>query len=152
MPDTNTMARLQFPTLPHYRFQTDIQIYISHVNQGGHLDNAQLLTLVSEARVRFFKALGYRESNVAGHPIVVGDLGAQYKSEGFHGETLCVAMEPTDFNKYGFDLAFRMDEKTTGRAVACGKVGIVFVQPGSKTVAPVPLEFVERLEAMGAGA
>jgi acyl-CoA thioester hydrolase len=144
------MARLLFPELPHYRFQTDIQIYISHVNQGGHLDNAQLLTLVSEARVRFFKALGYRESNVAGHPIVVGDLGAQYKSEGFHGETLCVAMEPTDFNKYGFDLAFRMTEKTTGRPVACGKVGIVFVQPGSKTVATVPAVFVAQLEAMGA--
>jgi len=39
-------------------FATDIQIYISHVNQGGHLDNAQLLTLVSEARVRFFQVAG----------------------------------------------------------------------------------------------
>ena len=30
------------------------------------------------------------ESNVAGAPIVVGDLMAQYKSEGFHGETMVV--------------------------------------------------------------
>jgi acyl-CoA thioesterase FadM len=60
-------------------------------------------------------------------------------------------MEPTDFNKYGFDLAFRMDEKTTGRAVACGKVGIVFVNPGSRSVAVVPAVFLERLGAMGTG-
>ncbi len=32
-----------------------MQIYISHVNQGGHLDNAQLLTLASEARVEKFR-------------------------------------------------------------------------------------------------
>ncbi len=52
------MPRIQFQRPQHFFFSTDIQIYISHVNQSGHLDNAQLLTLVSEARVRFFKTLG----------------------------------------------------------------------------------------------
>jgi acyl-CoA thioesterase FadM len=144
------MPRLHFDLPERFRFATDIQIYISHVNQGGHLDNAQLLTLVSEARLRFFKALGYRsESDVAGHPIVVGDIGAQYQSEGFHGETMRVEMEPTDFNKYGFDLAFRMREKTTNRDVARGKVGIVFVQRGVKKAAPLPPAFLESLAALG---
>ena len=94
------MSRIQFDLPGHFVFSTQIQIYISHVNQGGHLDNAQLLTLVSEARVRFFKSLGYRESNVAGCPIVVGDLVAQYKSEGFHGETMRVRMLPQDFSRW----------------------------------------------------
>ena len=143
------MPRLHFDLPDRFRFSTEIQIYISHVNQGGHLDNAQLLTLVSEARARFFKALGYYEGNVAGLPIVVGDIGAQYRSEGFHGETMVVDMEPTDFNKYGFDLAFRMREKTTGREVAQGKVGIVFVQPEAKKAAPVPEAFVDRLRSRG---
>ncbi len=147
------MPRLQFDTPERFRFQTDIQIYISHVNQGGHLDNAQLLTLVSEARVRFFKALGYREGDVAGHPIVVGDIGAQYQSEGFHGEVMCVSLEPTDFNKYGFDLAFQMREKDSGRDVARGKIGIVFVQPAAKKVAPLPAAFLARLaERLGPAA
>ena len=48
------MPRIQLTPAEHYPFVTEIQIYISHVNQGGHLDNAQLLALVSEARVRFF--------------------------------------------------------------------------------------------------
>ena len=86
------MPRLIHPALPRYDFHTDVQIYISHVNQGGHLDNAQLLTLVSEARVRFFQALGYREGHIEGTAVVVGDLMAQYKSEGYHGETLRIEM------------------------------------------------------------
>lgn len=139
------MARIQFELPSTFRFSTDIQIYISHVNQGGHLDNAQLLTLVSEARVRFFKSLGYRESDVAGHPIVVGDIVAQYKSEGFHGETMRVNMTPQSFNRYGFDLVYRMKEEASQREVARGKIGIVFIDRASRKVAPVPQAFFDRL-------
>ncbi|EER58199.1 conserved hypothetical protein [Acidovorax delafieldii 2AN] len=132
------MARIVFDLPAHFAFSTEMQIYISHVNQGGHLDNAQLLSLVSEARVRFFQSLGYREADVAGFSTVVGDIVAQYKSEAFHGETLCVEMLPADFNRYGFDLIFRMSEKTQGREVARGKVGIVFVSRAEQRPAPIP--------------
>ena len=60
------MPRLQLQPPARFGFETSVQIYISHVNQGGHLDNAQLLTLVSEARVRFFQSLGWREGDVGG--------------------------------------------------------------------------------------
>ena len=142
------MPRIQFQLPDRFVFSTDIQIYISHVNQGGHLDNAQLLTLVSEARVRFFKALGYTEGNVAGHPIVVGDMVAQYKSEGFHGETMRVSMVPQDYNKYGFDLVYRMECLDTSREVARGKIGIVFIDRESRKVTAVPAPFMERVEAL----
>lgn len=139
------MPRIQFSLPEQFVFATDIQIYISHVNQGGHLDNAQLLTLVSEARVRFFKSMGYAEGNVAGHPIVVGDMVAQYKSEGFHGETMRVSMVPQDFNRYGFDLVYRMECLDTAREVARGKIGIVFIDRESRKVAVVPVAFTEKV-------
>ncbi len=142
------MPRIQLQPESRYTFSTVIQIYISHVNQGGHLDNAQLLTLVSEARVRFFKSLGYTESNVAGAPIVVGDLVAQYKSEGFHGETMVVQMTPTAFNKYGFDLQYRMSDKDSQREVALGKIGIVFIHPDDRKVTPIPAEFLAKVQQL----
>lgn len=142
------MARIQFPLPERFVFATQLPIYISHVNQGGHLDNAQLLTLVSEARVRFFKSLGWRESDVAGCPIVVGDLVAQYKSEGFHGETMRVRMVPQDFNRYGFDLVYCMDCVDTGREVARGKIGIVFIHRATRKPAPVPAAFSAQLDAL----
>ena len=146
------MPRLIHPALPRYDFHTDVQIYISHVNQGGHLDNAQLLALVSEARLRFFHALGYREGHVDGAAIVVGDMLAQYKSEAFHGETLRVQMQPADFNRYGFDLVFRMTEVSQGREVARGKTGIVFIDPVSRRVTPIPAPIQGKLLACAAAA
>ena len=142
------MPRIQFQLPEQFVFSTDIQIYISHVNQGGHLDNAQLLTLVSEARVRFFKSLGYTEGNVAGHPIVVGDLVAQYKSEGFHGETMRVSMVPQDYNPYGFDLVYRMECLDTAREVARGKIGIVFIDRATRKVAQVPQPFLSKVQVL----
>ena len=142
------MSRICFDLPDRFVFATQIQIYISHVNQGGHLDNAQLLTLVSEARVRFFKSLGHRESDVAGCPIVVGDLVAQYKSEGFHGETMRVRMVPRDFNRYGFDLVYCMDCVDSGREVARGKIGIVFVDRVTRKPAPVPPGFLAQLDTL----
>ena len=68
------MVRVVFDLPAHFDFVTELQVYISHVNQGGHLDNAQLLSLVSEARVRFFRSLGYPEADVAGLATVVGDM------------------------------------------------------------------------------
>ena len=141
----HAMSRITFELPDRFVFATEMQVYISHVNQGGHLDNAQLLTLVSEARVRFFRWLGYTEGNVAGCPIVVGDIVAQYKSEAFHGESLRVDMVPADFNRYGFDLVFRMSESSKGREVARGKVGVVFVSKADRKVALVPAAFRERL-------
>ena len=139
------MPRIQFDLPEQFIFSTDLQIYISHVNQGGHLDNAQLVTLISEARVRFFKSLGYTEGNVAGHPIVVGDLVAQYKSEGFHGETMRISMIPQFYNKYGFDLVYRMDCVSSEREVARGKVGIVFIDKATRKVAPMPQAFMDQI-------
>lgn len=143
------MARIQFELPEQFLFSTDIPIYISHVNQGGHLDNAQLLSLVSEARLRFFRWLGYRgELDIEGLSIVVGDMLAQYKSEAFYGETLQIDMVPDDFNKYGFDLVFRLRDKDSGREVARGKTGVVFVSEGlggHAKVTPLPTGFLARL-------
>ncbi len=142
------MPRIQFELPEHFGFCTELQVYTSHVNQGGHLDHAQLLTLVSEARVRFFQSLGWREASVEGLAIVVGDIVAQYRSEAFHGEILRVQMLPADFNRCGFDLVFCMTEKDSGREVARGKVGVVFVDPQHKRAAPLPQAFCQRLKAM----
>ena len=143
------MPRVIFELPDHFAFSTEVQIYISHVNQGGHLDNAQLLSLVSEARLRFFQEIGFPEPELPDVSIVVGDIVAQYKSEGFHGEVMCIRMTPADFNRYGFDLVFSVTEKSQGREVARGKTGIAFVSKTSRSVVPIPAATHAKLLAMG---
>ncbi len=141
------MPRIKIELPDAFPFTTEISIYQSHINYGGHLDNAQLLTLVSEARSRFFKSLGYHEGNVEGVGIILADAAIQYKSEAFQGEVLQVSMAANEFSKHGCDLVWQMNEKNSGREVARGKSGIVFMDYTAKKVAPVPEAFRQRVLA-----
>lgn len=135
------MARIRIDLPETFDFSTHIEIHISHINYGNHLDNALLLTLVSEARTRFFKSLGYSELDVDGAGIMVADAALQYVSEAHHGEVMTVRMAAGDFNKYGCDLLWQMCEQNSGREVARGKTGIVFVDYDTRTITPVPPGF-----------
>ncbi len=103
------------------------------MNYGGHLDNALLLTLVSEARMRFFQSLGYTELNVEG--------------VGFHGEVMQVSVGAADLMPKGFDLVWCINEKASGREVARGKTGIVCFDYTLRKVAALPQAFRTRLLA-----
>lgn len=141
------MARIQIQLPDSFPFATEITLLIGHINYGNHLDNAQLLGVVSEARLRFFKSMGYSELDIDGRGIVVADAALQYRSEAFHGEVMQVDMGAADFNDYGCDLVWRMREQASGREVARGKTGIVFFDYGERKKAAVPEGFRRRFVA-----
>ena len=141
------MARIKIELPDRFAFSTEVPIHIGLINYGHHLDNAALLSLVSEARVRFFKSLGYSELDVEGVGIVVADVAAQYRSEAFHGETLVVEMAADDFNKFGCDLVWRVSDQASGREVARGKHGIIFFDYTARKPVGVPPAFAARVRA-----
>ncbi|MDP1527773.1 acyl-CoA thioesterase [Rhodoferax sp.] len=144
------MARIQIRLPSHFAFSTELMLYQSHMNYGGHLDNALLLTLVSEARVRFFQSLGYTELDIEGAGIVVSDAALQYRSEAFHGELMVVRMAASDVGRKGFDMVWSMTEQSSQREVARGKTGIVFFNYETRKTAPMPAAFRDKLAAFKA--
>lgn len=141
------MPRVSIDLPQHFLFSTELEIYQSHINEAGHVDNALLLTLVSEARQRFFRSLGYSQLDIEGVGIVVSDAAVQYLAEAFHGETLVVEMTASDFNKYGCDLVYRISVKGGDKEVARGKTGIVFFDYTKRKVAPIPVPFLNKVQA-----
>ncbi|OYD55814.1 thioesterase [Thauera propionica] len=138
------MARVRIELPDRFPFRTAIALLISHINYGRHLDNAQLLGLVSEGRVRFLKSMGYTELDIEGVGIVVADAAVQYRSEAFHGETMVVEMAADDFSEFGCDLVWRLTDEASGREVARGKTGIVFFDYGERRKTAVPEGFRRR--------
>ena len=126
------MARVVFELPSEFVFSTVGPIYIGHINHGHHLDNAQLLGLVAEARTRFLRSMGYTDRDAEGLAMVVGDVVVQYESEALYGETLRIDMTPMDFNKYGFDLVFRI----TGPRRGPGQAGAGVYRPARAPRAP----------------
>ena len=140
------MARIIIELPEQFQFSTTLTVYQSHINHAGHVDNALLLTLVSEARARFFKSLDVPEVDRNGLGIVVADTAIQYLSEAFHGEELTIEVAADDFNKYGCDLMWQASDKASGREVARGKTGILFFDYTARRPAPVPEGFRQRTQ------
>lgn len=143
------MPRIQIALPEIFTFTTDVPIYIGHINYGHHLDNAALLGLVSEARVRFLRSMGYGELDVEGVGLVVTDAAIQYRAEAFHGQTLRFLMAADDFNKYGCDFVYVVTDAESGREVARGKTGILFFDYSARRPVSVPEAFRARIAASG---
>ena len=141
------MARIKIELPEKFVFSTEIPIYINHINYGNHLDNAALLMLVSEGRVRFFKSLGYSEMDVEGVGVIVADCAVQYRAEAFYGETLVAEFAADEFNKYGCDFVWRLSDKASGREVARGKHGMMFFDYTARKPAGVPQAFIDKVQA-----
>ncbi|OQX22988.1 MAG: thioesterase [Desulfobacteraceae bacterium IS3] len=135
------MARVKLNLPEHFEFSTEIPVRISDINYGGHLGNDAVLSLIHEARLRFFKKYGFTELDIAGVGLVLTDAVIVYKSEGFHGDILQIEVTRDDFNKYGCDFFYRLTNKDTGNEIAVAKTGIVFFDREKKKVAEVPEKF-----------
>lgn len=138
------MARVTLDLPEQFIFTTELPVYINFINYGGHLGNDAVLTLIHEARVRFFQAHGYTELDIEGRGIVMADAMIVYKSEGFQGDLIVIEIALTDFVPYGCDIVYRLTNKATGKEVARAKTGIVFFDYQARKPVRIPKAFRQR--------
>jgi len=139
------MARVRVPLPDRFDYATELQIRISDLNYGAHLGNDAVLSLVHEARVRFFRWLGFQELNINGVGILIADAAIEYRAEGFYGEWLVASLAVQEIGRKGCDLVYRLVKRDTETEVARVKTGLVFFDHNAKKVVRIPPVFLERL-------
>lgn len=144
------MARIQLDLPERYAFETLLEVRITDLNYGGHVGNDQILSLVHEARARFFRAHGLKELDVDGLGIIVADAAVVYRAEAFFGDEIRIQLAAQDFNKYGCDLFYLLTNTATGKEVARAKTGVVFFDYGSRRIASAPARFLDLFRSSSA--
>jgi acyl-CoA thioesterase FadM len=135
------MARVKIELPERFDFSADFELRIADINAGGHLGNHLLVSLLNEAHLKFMAAKGFPEMMVDGRAVINTDLSVIYKSEGFYGDVLTIEVAAGDFNKYGFDLFYRVTSKKSGKVVAIAKTGMVFFDYTQRQIAEIPDKF-----------
>ena len=148
--NTLTMARLQLDLPERFIFSTEITVRASDVNYGGHVGNDAILTLMQEARIVLYRQLGFTDEVSFDGPVgqIISDALILYKSESFLGDVLIVKIGVADFNKYGFDMLYLVENKSTGKEVARGKTGIVCFDYDRKKVSSIPAILLDKLKSL----
>lgn len=132
------MARVELQLPEQFFFTITITVRMTDLNPGGHVGNDQMISLLSEARYRFFYHYGFDEFSLGESGIVITDLVTMYKAESFAQENLKFEVGVMDFNRYGADIIFRVTKHPTGQVVALAKQGFVFFNHNTRKVAPMP--------------
>ncbi len=138
------MARIRLDIPDRLPFSTEIPVRISDINYGGHLGNDAVLSIVHEARVRFFRHHGFSELDIDGAAIMMTDAAIVYRAEGFYGDLLRVDVGVQDLQSAGCDIVYRLTNVASAKEVARAKTGIVFVDPREKKIIAVPASFRAR--------
>jgi acyl-CoA thioesterase FadM len=137
------MVRIHLELPAEFSFRTSLTVRVTDLNYGNHLGNDAVLGMVHEARVRWFASMGYSELDVEGVGILMADCAIVYKSQGFLGERLTVAVAAGTFSRTGCDLFYRLT-KADGTELARAKTGIVFFDYQAQAVRAVPEGFRNR--------
>lgn len=139
------MARIKLEIPQNLPFECVIPIRITDLNYAGHLAHDKVLSLMHEARMRFFEQLGYTELAAEGTAFIMGDCAVTYKSEGFYGQKVRVKVGAGDFSRVSFDLFYQLKVEGATKLLAEAKTGLICFNYESQKVESVPEALKARL-------
>jgi YbgC/YbaW family acyl-CoA thioester hydrolase len=141
-------SRVQLTLPDSFIYSTQIVVRSSDLNYGAHVGHDSMLSLIQEARIELYRSLGYGDERSFDGPVgqVIADVAVQYKSECFLGDVLFIEIGIGEVSRSGFDMYYRVTNRTTGKEAAVAKTGIVCFDYSRRKVASIPDSLVKNLK------
>lgn len=130
-------VKLEFPedAIVH---RQPLSVRITDMNYGRHLGHDTLVSLLHEARIQAFGALGLTEWDMGGFPSVVADLAVQYQSEARWPDALVVETAIPEPVGKSLVVYHRVCHAEGGRPVATARLNVVLVDPAKGRSVAIP--------------
>ena len=145
------MARIKIDLPAKFSFSTSIPIRITDINFGGHVGNDTILSIVHEARAKFFTHLGYTELDFGGSGTIMSDVAIEYKDQIYYGDEVLASIAVGEITKVAFDLFYKLEKRSEdGRQsiVALAKTWMVCYNYELKKVAAIPQKAIEKITGL----
>lgn len=118
-------------------FTTTLPVNIEHINYGGHLAHDKLVTLMHEARLRFFDRLGQSEIDFYGISLILKSMTVNYRQEVFRGEKLIFAITIAEVRGSAFSLNYEV-RNAAAEKIADAVFVLVGFDYGKRKIARLP--------------
>src|SRR5690349_4867287 len=115
------MERVKINLPGTFTFSTIITIRITDLNYGAHVGNDTFLSLIHEARQQFLLSYGYKELSFEGVELILTDAVIEYKRELNYADVIKISIAATGFDKYGFDLFYKIEVITGTETILAAK-------------------------------
>ena len=134
------MERIKINLPDNFKFSTTLQIRITDLNYGGHVGNDSFLSLIHEARQQFLNSFGYSELKLENTSLIMLDAAIEFKKELSYGDTIRISVAANGFDKYGFDIFYKIEIAGNENYTLAGKAktGMLCYDYNNKKLTPVP--------------
>ena len=134
------MERVKINLPVNFSFSTNIKIRITDLNYGGHVGNDSFLTLIHEAREQFLNHFGYSELKIESVSLIMADAVIEFKKELNYGDQIKISVTANNFDKYGFDIFYKLELLSGENVVLAGKAktGMLCYDYTNKKLISVP--------------
>jgi acyl-CoA thioesterase FadM len=142
------MARIKIDLPAKFSFSTNIPIRITDINFGGHVGNDTILSIVHEARAKFFQHLGYDELNFWGVGTIMSDVAIEYKDQIYYGDEILASVAVGEITKVAFDLFYKLEKRAADgkqTTVALAKTWMVCYDYDLKKVVAIPEKAIKKI-------
>ncbi len=144
------MSRVDINVPDNTHFSTTMPVRIGDVNQGNHLGHDRMIGMIHEARIQFFRSLGYDELDIDGIGTVIADLAVSYRGEAFYGDELEFEIVVQDISRKSCQFLYRITNVNNHQLIALAKTGIVFFDYALRKSAAIPAGFIAQLDKISA--
>ena len=143
------MERIRINLPQEFTFSTIIKVRITDLNYGGHVGNDSFLSLVHEARQQFLDHFGYTELDLENVSLIMADAALEFKKELSYQDEVKISVSASDFDKYGFDIFYKLEVIIDGELVLAGKAktGMMCYDYNRRKLMAVPEKVRSRLQS-----
>jgi acyl-CoA thioesterase FadM len=128
---------LDFPTTAIIH-RHSLTVRVTDMNYGRHLGHDALISLLHEARVHAFAALGLPEWDMKGYPSIVADLAVQYQHEARWPDSLTIETAVPEPEGKALTIYQRICNAETDKVVATARVNQLLVDLTSGRPVSIP--------------
>jgi len=142
------MARIKIDLPPKFLFSINIPIRITDINFGGHVANETILSIIHEARAKFFQHLGHDELNFWGVGTIMSDVAIEYKDQIYYGDEVLASVTIGEITKVAFDLFYKLEKRSANgkqSTVALAKTWMVCYDYDKKKVVAIPEAAIKKI-------
>lgn len=125
--------------------ETEVTVRFCETDALGHINNTSYFIYLEEARMTFFKSLGY-SMNIEDWKFIIASTKCDFKSQGYFNQTLTIQTEVSRIGTKSFQIEHTISCAQTKDVIAEGNAVIVYYDFEKQTSAEIPQPLREGLE------
>jgi acyl-CoA thioester hydrolase len=131
-----------------FNFYHPITVRYADLDPQQHVNNAAVVTYIESARMGYYQAVGIWDGqSFERFGMVVANLHIDYLAPIRFGQAVRVGLGVHHMGNKSMRFRFRVEDSTSGQALARGEVVMVAYDPQSERSIPIPTDWREKIES-----